>query len=189
MDQALKVWTTHVTNLKTGVPYNPGDFKHKGGFVAVKVIDDGTYKKPYEDMLDLLKRMTMELGRQFGIGGKKELVFLKSDYLKLGTFSRGAMKDLKYIIINPAGGFCKMNDLNINNAVVNVQYPMVVEDPENPACIIKLIYFYWKRCHESQVCFFCHVNNNKKKTTNVRDFAEQVLADFKDWGKYTPHVN
>eukprot|EP00536_Pseudo-nitzschia_multiseries_P004688 jgi/Psemu1/10544/gm1.10544_g len=65
-----------------------------------KVIDDGTYK-PYEDMLDLLKLMTIELGRQFRICGKKELVFLKWDYLKLGTFSHGAMKDLKYIIINP----------------------------------------------------------------------------------------
>eukprot|EP00536_Pseudo-nitzschia_multiseries_P018874 jgi/Psemu1/57757/gm1.57757_g len=153
------------------VPYNPGDFKHNGGFVAVvnkywkdkkivdpmlgakrtkkarfndfvdekfkKVINDGTYK-PYEGMLDLLKRMAMEL------------------------------------------------------------------DPENPTCIIKLIYFYWERCHESHVCFFCHVNNNKKKTTKlcfkpkspvgadtickwVRNSVK--IADFKDWEKYTPHDN
>eukprot|EP00536_Pseudo-nitzschia_multiseries_P001308 jgi/Psemu1/3015/gm1.3015_g len=221
MDQALKIWTTHVTNLKTGkpldfethqvyihqlfsafhlqgVPYNPSDFKHRGGFIAAvnkdwkdtkiedptlgtkrnkaefnefvdekfkKVIDDGTYK-PYEDMLDLLKLMSMELGRQFRICGKKELVFLKWDYLKLGTFSHEAMKDLKNIIINPVRGFCKTNGLNINNAVVNVLYPMVVEDPENPKTTN--IYFKPKSPVGADTIWKW-----------VRDFAQ--VADFKDW--------
>eukprot|EP00536_Pseudo-nitzschia_multiseries_P013566 jgi/Psemu1/35624/gm1.35624_g len=128
VDQAMKIWTTNIKNLVSGdplnfkshhtysrqlfsafhlrgVPYNKGEFKHKGGYKAVikkdwaekrakdptlgtkrtkaefdefvdkkfkKVINDGIYK-PYEDMLDLLKLMAMELGRQFGVRGKDEL--------------------------------------------------------------------------------------------------------------------
>eukprot|EP00536_Pseudo-nitzschia_multiseries_P008483 jgi/Psemu1/20520/gm1.20520_g len=228
MDQALKIWTTHVTNLKNGKPldfethqvyirklvsvfhskgvkYTYNDFKYKGGFKIKdptfdtkrnkaeldefvdekfkKVIDDGTYK-PYKDMLDLLKLMTMERGQQFGIQGRDELVYLKWDYLKLGVFANGAMKDLKYIIIAPSGGFCKTNGLNINNPTENEQHPMVVEDPENSNCIIKLIYFYWVRCNESQPKSPVGANTIRKW---VREFAQ--VADFKDWEKYTPHDN
>eukprot|EP00536_Pseudo-nitzschia_multiseries_P012390 jgi/Psemu1/31900/gm1.31900_g len=65
-----------------GVPYNKGVFNHKGGYKAAfdefveekfkKVTDDGIYN-PHEEMLDLLKLMVMELGRQFGVRGKDEL--------------------------------------------------------------------------------------------------------------------
>eukprot|EP00536_Pseudo-nitzschia_multiseries_P009149 jgi/Psemu1/22471/gm1.22471_g len=230
VDQALKIWTTHLTNLQNGklldfkmhqgVKYSYYSSKHKGIYVAVvntdrkdnkiedptlgtkrnkakfdefadekfkKVIDDGTYK-PFEDSYDLLQIMAMELGWQFGIRGRDELVYLKCDYLKLGVFAYGAMKDLKYTIIAPSGGFCKTNGLSINNLIENKQHPMVVEDPENP-----------------NLRSFCHVNNNKKKTANiyfklkspvstgiiqkwVREFAQG--ADFKDWEKECiPHDN
>eukprot|EP00536_Pseudo-nitzschia_multiseries_P005157 jgi/Psemu1/11862/gm1.11862_g len=154
-----------IEDLTLGTKRNKAKFDEFVDEKFKKVIDDGTYK-PYEDIDELL-------------------VYLKWDYLKLGVFAYGAMKDVKYIIIAPSGGFCKTNGLNINNPTKNKQHSMVVEDPENRNCIIKLIYFYRARCNESQ-----------KKTTNiyfkpkspvgantiqkwVRESAQ--VADFKDW--------
>eukprot|EP00536_Pseudo-nitzschia_multiseries_P014753 jgi/Psemu1/40071/gm1.40071_g len=118
-----------------------------------KVIHDGIYK-PYEDMLDLLKLMAMELGRQFGVRGKDELVFLQWKYLKMGTFKYGSMKDLRYVIVAPGGGFDKSHQLSLNNAEVSTNYPMVVEDTDNPNCIVKLIFHYRDVCSPDQVRFF-----------------------------------
>eukprot|EP00536_Pseudo-nitzschia_multiseries_P010097 jgi/Psemu1/24965/gm1.24965_g len=163
-DQALKIWTTHVTNLKNGKPldfethqvyirkvfsvfhskgveYTYNDFKHQRGFVAV--VNADWKGKKIEDLM---------LGKIQNKAKFDEFVDekFKKDYLKLGVFAYGAMKDLECIIIAPSGGFCKTKGLNINNPTENKQHPMVVEDPENPNCIIKLIYFYWARCNESQ---------------------------------------
>eukprot|EP00536_Pseudo-nitzschia_multiseries_P004685 jgi/Psemu1/10541/gm1.10541_g len=140
-----------------------------------KVIDDGIYK-PYEDMLDLLKLMAMELGGQFGVRGKDELVFLQWKYLRMGTFKYGSMKDLRYVIVAPGGAFDKSHQLSLNNAEVSTNYPMVVEDTDNPNCITAKYVFKAK----SPV----GANTIRKW---VRDFAE--VADFKDWEKYTPHDN
>eukprot|EP00536_Pseudo-nitzschia_multiseries_P012366 jgi/Psemu1/31810/gm1.31810_g len=201
VDQAMKIWTTTINYLVSGdplnfkshhtysrqlfsafhlrgVPYNEGEFKHKGGYKAVdptlgtkrtkaefdelvdekfkKVINDGTYK-PYEDMLDLLKLMAMELG-----------------------------------------GFDTSHQLSLNNAEVSTNDPMVVEDTDNPNCIVKLIFYYRDHCSPDQVRFFCHVNHLRHKTSKcvfkakspveadtirkwVRDLTE--VADFKDWEK------
>eukprot|EP00536_Pseudo-nitzschia_multiseries_P015684 jgi/Psemu1/43418/gm1.43418_g len=82
---------------------------------------------------------------------------------------------------------------------------MVVEDTDNPNCIVKLIFYHRDVCSPDQVQFFCHVNHSRRKTAKyvfkakspvgadtickwVRDFAE--VADFKDWETYyTPHDN
>eukprot|EP00536_Pseudo-nitzschia_multiseries_P011062 jgi/Psemu1/27741/gm1.27741_g len=131
---------------------------------------------PYEDMSDLLKRIAMELGQQFGVRGKVELVFLH----------------------------WKSHQLSLNNAEVSTNYPMVVEDTGNPNCIVKLIFYYHDHFCPDQVLFFCHVNHLRHKTAKyafkpkspvgadtirkwVRDFAE--VAGFKDWERYTPHDN
>eukprot|EP00536_Pseudo-nitzschia_multiseries_P013479 jgi/Psemu1/35284/gm1.35284_g len=240
VDQAMKIWTTNIKNLVSrdplnfkshhtyshqlfsvfhsrGVPYNEGEFKHKGGYKAVvkkdwaakrakdptlgtkrtkaefdefvdekfkKVIDDGIYK-PYEDMLDLLKLMAMELGRQFGVRGKDELIFLQWQYLKMGTFKYGLMKDLRYVIVAPGGGFDKSHQLSLNNVEVSTNYPMVVEDTDNPNCIVKLIFYY----RDTAKYAFKAKSPVGADTIHkwVRDFAE--VADFKDWEKYTPHDN
>eukprot|EP00536_Pseudo-nitzschia_multiseries_P004192 jgi/Psemu1/9450/gm1.9450_g len=240
VDQAMKIWTTNIKNLVSGdplnfkshhtysrqlfsafhlrgVPYNEGEFKHRGGYKAVvkkdwaekrakdptlgtkrtkakfdefvdekfkKVINDGIYK-PYEDMLDLLKLMAMELGRQFGVRGKDELVFLQWKYLRMGTFKYGSMEDLRYVIVAPGGGFDKSHQLSLNNAEVSTNYPMVVEDTDNPNCIVKLIFYYQDVCSPDQTAKYVFKAKSPVGADTirkwVRDFAE--VADFKDWEK------
>eukprot|EP00536_Pseudo-nitzschia_multiseries_P015471 jgi/Psemu1/42729/gm1.42729_g len=138
-----------------------------------KVVTDGVYK-PFNDMHDLLKLLTMELG------------------------------PLKYAIVAPGGGSDKAHKLSLDNPLVTKQFLMVVEDTSNPFCVIKLISFYRERCKPDQSRFFCHVNNGRKKGSVyyfkprspvgqdslrkwVKEFAE--VTDFKDWEKYTPHDN
>eukprot|EP00536_Pseudo-nitzschia_multiseries_P018949 jgi/Psemu1/58178/gm1.58178_g len=163
-----------------------------------KVVTDGIYK-PFDDMHDLLKLLTMELGRQFGIRGGTELTSLLWAWIRLGSFGWGHMKGLKYVIVAPGGGFDKAHKLSLDNPLVTKQFPMVVEDTSNPFCVIKLISFYRERCKPDQSRFFCHVNIGRKKGSMyyfkprspvgqdslrkwVKEFAE--VADFKDWEKY-----
>eukprot|EP00536_Pseudo-nitzschia_multiseries_P004160 jgi/Psemu1/9391/gm1.9391_g len=179
-----------------GVPYNEakdptlGTKRTKAKFDEFvdekfkKVINDGICK-PYEDMLDLLKLMAMELGRQFGVRGKDELVFLQWKYLRMETFKYELMKDLRYVIVAPGGGFDKSHQLSLNNAEVSTNYPMVVEDTDNPNCIVKLTFYY----RDTAKYVFKAKSPVGADTVRkwVRDFAE--VADFKDWEKYTPHNN
>eukprot|EP00536_Pseudo-nitzschia_multiseries_P014517 jgi/Psemu1/39025/gm1.39025_g len=227
VNQAMKIWTTNIKNLVSGdplnfkshhtyshqlfsafhlrgVPYNEGEFKHRGGYKAVvkkdwaerkrakdptlgtkrtkaefdefvdekfkKVIDDGIYK-PYEDI------------------GKDELLFLQWKYLRMGTFKYGLIKDLRYVIVAPGGGFDKSHQLSLNNAEGSTNYPMVVEDTDNPNCIVKLIFYYRDVCSPDQTAKYVFKANSPVGADIickwVRDFAE--VADFKDWEKYTPH--
>ena len=76
--------------------------------------------------------MAMELGRQFGVHGRVELVYLMWLFVKLDTFKFGEMQGLRYEIIAPEGGFHNSNKMGINNPTESKQYPMVVEDPNNP---------------------------------------------------------
>eukprot|EP00536_Pseudo-nitzschia_multiseries_P015398 jgi/Psemu1/42406/gm1.42406_g len=99
-----------------------------------KVVTDGIYKT-FDDMHDLLKLLTMELGRQFGIRGGLELTSLLWAWIRLGSFGWGHMKGLKYAIVAPGGGFDKAHKLSLNNPLVTKQFPMVVEDTSNPFCI------------------------------------------------------
>ena len=125
-------------------------------------------------------------------------------FLRLNTFKFGEMQGLRYTIIAPEGGFHKSTKMGINNPTESKQYPMVVEDPNNPDCVIKMIFFYRERCNPSQKRFFCHVNASRGKDNPyyfkpespcggdsfrkwIREFAKG--ADFKDWEKYTTHDN
>ena len=169
---------------------------------------DGTYK-PFEDMHDLLKCMVMEFGRQLGIRGKTEMVNLRWSYLKRGTYSCGQFKGLRYVIVAPNGGFDKTTPIGLKNPTVNLQYPMLIEDRNNPFCLTKMMNFYRDRCEPDQERFFCHVipdsgKHGGGKTSPyrfyarkpvggdkirnwVREYAE--IADFDDWALYTPHDN
>ena len=55
------------------------------------LLEIGVYK-PYEDMQDLLKIMAMELGRQFSLRGRDEIVFLQWGWMKLRQFPCGNME-------------------------------------------------------------------------------------------------
>ena len=76
-------------------------------------LEDNTYK-PWDDMLDLLKVLVMELGLRFGIRGKEELVYLMWNNLKLDKYEQGQHSGLKYVTIAPGGGFDKTH--------INVQF-------------------------------------------------------------------
>eukprot|EP00536_Pseudo-nitzschia_multiseries_P015012 jgi/Psemu1/40940/gm1.40940_g len=231
LDQAIKIWTTRIANTKDGDFNFQGGFKgvlqkdwndkreadptigtkrtkaELNEFVDekfAKVVINGIYK-PFDDMHDLLKLLTMELGQQFAIRGELELSSLLRAWVWLGSFGWGHMKGLKYAIIALGGGFDKAHKLSLDNPLVTKQFPMVVEDTSNPFCVInKLISFYRERCKPDQSQFFGHVNTGHKKGLIyyfkprspagqdslrkwTKEFAE--VADFKDWEKYTPRDN
>ena len=125
------------------------------------------------------------------------------DHVELDTHQYGPNKGQKCLTVTPpVGGFGKSYQLGINNAIVITQRPKKTEDPNNPHCAIKLIFFYRSsQCNPEQNIFFCHVNKRKGEyifkpnnpvrqnpiSTWVNIFAN--LADFKDWDKYTAHDN
>eukprot|EP00536_Pseudo-nitzschia_multiseries_P012887 jgi/Psemu1/33371/gm1.33371_g len=176
VNQAIKIWTTNIKNLVSGdplnfkshhmysrqlfsafhsrgVPYNKGEFKHKGGYKAV-VKKDWAEKRAKDPTLGT-KRTKAEFD---------EFVDEK---------------------------FKKSHQLSLNNAEVSTNYPMVVEDTDNPNCIVNLIFYYRDVCSPDQTAKYVFKAKSPVGADTirkwVRDFAE--VADFKDWEKYTPHDN
>ena len=100
--------------------------------------------QPWESMKDLLIVMDMELGRQFALRGGKELTYLLWAYLKLDYYEFGEMKGLWYVKAAPEGGFDKGHQCTLQNPTISTMHPIVIENPSNDNCIVKLILFYRK---------------------------------------------
>ena len=85
-----------------GTKRNKAKFNEHRDKKYLSNLEDGTcYKKPYNDDLDLMKMIAMELGRQFGLHGKTELVLLTWSDVTLGTYDCGVNKGLRHVIISP----------------------------------------------------------------------------------------
>ena len=102
----------------------------------------------------------MGLGRYLGFRAEDEIVNSKRSQFKVKPFTGGDYDGVRYLEAKIGDGHDKTTGFKFGNPNPRENNPKIRENPDDEYCLIKLYEFVQSKCDDSQVRFFCRVDDS-----------------------------